>query len=292
MADSMGQALQMDVVSVQSQVVYGRVGNNVAVPVLEAQGLAVAAVPSVVLSNTPHYPTMHGGAIPVEWFRGYLRDLSERGALHALRAVLTGYLGSPEQATVLADWAGRLVSDHVDLQVVVDPVLGDHGNGIYVDAGMPEAYRQQLLPLADGMIPNDFELARLTGQPIHDLESIVSAARTLLTRRTRWVVVTSAAPDRCAADEMHVVLVTRQQAWIFTHARVDASPKGVGDLFSAVLTGQWINGAPLTIAVTKACQQVVHVLHHTRRAQRAELLLPPLADTVETRVAVDMIRCA
>ncbi len=89
----------------QSQVVYGRVGNNVAVPALEGLGLSVAAVPTVMLSNTPHYPTVHGGALPIEWFDGYLQDLSARGALQALRAILIGYLGTPAQAQALARWS-------------------------------------------------------------------------------------------------------------------------------------------------------------------------------------------
>ena len=82
-------------VSVQSQVVYGRVGNNVATPVLLRAGLEVAIVPTVVFSNTPHYPTIHGGCIPDDWLPGYLSDLKARRALSQLRAVLVGYLGRP-----------------------------------------------------------------------------------------------------------------------------------------------------------------------------------------------------
>ena len=177
--------LRPDVVSVQSQVVYGRVGNNVAVPTLESLGLSVVAVPTVVFSNTPHYPTMHGGALPVEWFEGYLQDLSERGALHALRAILAGYLGSPGQAKVLARWTQGLQAERADLRVVIDPVMGDHDHGIYVDTDMAEAYRQLLLPLAHGLTPNGFELAHLTGRPVDDTESVVAAARTLLTGCTQ-----------------------------------------------------------------------------------------------------------
>src|SRR5690606_27089372 len=96
--------MRIEVVSVQSQVVYGQVGNNIAVPTLQAMGLRVAAVPTVVLSNTPHHPTLHGGPIPDDWFAGYLDDLVARGAVDRLRAVLVGYLGGPAQAEILADW--------------------------------------------------------------------------------------------------------------------------------------------------------------------------------------------
>ncbi len=122
--------LVLDVVSVQSQVVYGRVGNNVALPTLEALGLSVAAVPTVVFSNTPHYPTIHGGALPIEWFSGYLEDLSARGALRNLKAILVGYLGNPAQAEVLARWTRLLLTQHADLRLVVDPVMGDHDHGM------------------------------------------------------------------------------------------------------------------------------------------------------------------
>lgn len=270
--------LSLDVVSVQSQVVYGRVGNNVAVPTLEALGLSVAAVPTVLLSNTPHYPTMHGGALPIEWFEGYLQDLSARGALHALRAILVGYLGNPRQATVLAHWARALLKVRADLRIVIDPVIGDHDHGVYVDPGLVDAYRQDLLPLADGLTPNGFELAQLTGLAVNDVEGVVAAARTLLTGRTQWVAITSAAPETCVQDEIRVVLVTRTQAEVITHPRIDATPKGTGDLFCAALTGHWLGGVGLAEAATQACQLVTQALHHTQQARCAELLLP-MADS-------------
>ena len=267
--------LAIDVVSVQSQVVYGRVGNNVAVPALQAQGLAVAAVPTVVLSNTPHYPTIHGGALPVDWFQGYLSDLSARGALDRLRAVLTGYLGGPEQAQALGRWIGALAHARPTLRVVVDPVLGDEDHGEYVAPGMADAYRRHLLPLADGLTPNGFELARLTGMPVRTFDEVVAAARTLLAGRPQWIAVASAAPATWAPGEMQVALVTRTQAEAIRHPRIAAAPKGTGDLFCASLMGRWLGGADLRQAVEEACQQVVGALRLTQRAHSAELLLPP-----------------
>jgi acetylornithine/N-succinyldiaminopimelate aminotransferase len=275
--------LPIDVVSIQSQVVYGRVGNNVAVPALQAQGLTVAAVPTVVLSNTPHYPTVHGGAVPTAWFEGYLRDLSARGALNQLQAILTGYLGSPEQAQALGCWIGQAIEAQPALHIVVDPVLGDHDHGEYVSPGMADAYRRHLLSLADGLTPNGFELAHLTGMAVNSVANVVAAARTLLTGRTQWVAVTSAAPDTWAHDEMQVVLVTRTQSDVIRHPRIDATPKGTGDLFCATLTGHWLNGAGLPQATAQACREVVRALWRTQQGQCAELLLPPMASRQDDR---------
>lgn len=273
------QPLPIDVVSVQSQVVYGRVGNNVAIPILESFGLTVAAVPTVMLSNTPHYPTIHGGALPTEWFNGYLLDLSARGALRQTRAILLGYLGNPTQAEVLARWISNLHYERPGLQVIVDPVIGDHDHGVYVDPGMIEAYRRHLLPLAHGLTPNGFELERLTGQATGDIGSVIAAARMLLTGCTQWVAVTSATPIAVSPAEMQIAVVTRDQTRVLKHPRIATSPKGTGDLFSAALTGHLLDGASVFEAAAQACNQVVIALQHTRRTCCEELLLPPMGRT-------------
>ncbi|MBN8728261.1 MAG: pyridoxine/pyridoxal/pyridoxamine kinase [Xanthomonadales bacterium] len=270
--------LPVEVVSVQSQVVYGHVGNSAAVPVLQRAGLRVAPVPSVLLSNTPHYATIHGGVVPEEWFGGFLDDLDARGATRSLRLVQVGYLGSAAQAARLARWIERRLEARPSLAVQVDPVIGDHDHGIYVDPALVEGWRT-LLPLADGLTPNGFELAHLAGGMPDDIDAVVAAARRLLNGRTRWVVVTSAAPAQWREGRMLVAVVTREWAEIIEHARVDAVPKGTGDYFAAMLATRLLAGRPLVEAARAAGEAVVAALEATRDAACAELLI----DLRETR---------
>lgn len=271
--------LRIDAVSVQSQVVYGRVGNAVAVPTLQAHGLNVAAVPTVLLSNTPHYPTFHGGVIPLDWFAGYLSDLIARDSLRHLRAVVVGYLGEPAQAAVLADWITMLRETRPDLRLIVDPVMGDVDSGIYVAPGMAEAYRRHLLSLAEGVTPNGFELAQLVPADgavtdVPDLDAVVKAARQLLNGHTRWVVVTSAAPAAWEAGQMWLLVVTRDTANVIRHPRLAADSKGTGDLFTADLAARLLAGATLEDAAAQASGQVLEALRRTLRHRSGELLLP------------------
>ncbi len=265
--------LPIDVVSVQSQVVYGRVGNAIAVPSLQRHGLRVAQVPTVLLSNTPHYPTIYGGPVPPEWFAGLLQGLIDRGVMPGVRAVLTGYVGYPDQAQRLAQWLQAMRDEYPRLLVCMDPVLGDHDHGLYVDARLTAVYREQLLPLAHALTPNHFELEMLVGRQLQTTDEVIDAARELLACGPQWIAVTSAAPVTARAEELQVAVVTSTSARIIRHARIPILVRGTGDLFTAELLAGVLSGKPVIAAVQRACQQVRHALLRTRALGWEELAL-------------------
>lgn len=268
----MSKPLNIDVVAIQSQVVYGCVGNTAAVPVLQAGLLQVAQVPTIVLSSTPGYPSVHGGAMPLDWLRGWLDDLIANRALSELRAVQIGYLGEPEQTRVIKDWLQQVLVLRPDVLVNLDPVLGDQDTGIYTHPGMVAGWHE-LLPMASGLTPNAFELGVLSGMPVDSSDDVVAAARSLLGGRIEWIVATSATPREWPEGEMWSLIVTGDEARRIRHARVDSPVKGTGDMFTAGITRGLLEGKSLEAAAAEAGERVAMALQDSAAADSEELVM-------------------
>src|SRR4051794_39110467 len=153
----------MTVISIQSQVAYGHVGNSAAVFPMQMQGIDVTAVPTTLLSNRPGYPTLRGRVLDAPLVAELLLGIEERGAVDTSSAILSGYLGSPEIAAVVVDFVRRAKARNPALTYCCDPVLGDRDRGLFVQADIPPLVRDLLCPLADLITPNHFEFEWLCG---------------------------------------------------------------------------------------------------------------------------------
>ncbi|NLB58186.1 MAG: pyridoxine/pyridoxal/pyridoxamine kinase, partial [Gammaproteobacteria bacterium] len=207
-------------------------------------------------------------------FQGLLDDLEAREAATRARRVLIGYLGSPEQGVALAKWLRRMQRINPALRVQIDPVIGDHDYGTYTDPALLPVWRDHLLPLAEGLCTNHFELGKLAGRSPRTLDDCLDAAAALLNNTTRWVVVTSAAPELCPPDRIQLAIVGEGVREVREHPLVPHPVKGVGDMFAAMIAGRIENGAGLLDAVDRTCADVVDVLQYVQSRGWQELALP------------------
>lgn len=284
----------MSVLCINSRVAYGYVGNAAAVPCLQRLGLEAWPIDTVRYSNHPGYGAFEGTAAEPEELRALLAGLAARGALAGCRGLLCGYLGRPETAGVMAEAAERLRAATPQALVLCDPVMGDAAAGLYVPEAVAEAVAAQVVPAADAITPNAFELARLAGRPVADVGTALAAARVMLERGPRLVLVTSL-ESRAPEPTVSMLAVTAEGAWQATTPwlAMEPAPNGGGDAVAALFLGHLLNGAAVPDALAASAAAIHAVFAATKAAGRRELALvaaqdalaePPQAVTAE-RVA-------
>lgn len=259
------QPPQIDVISIQSQVVYGSVGNGIAFRTLLKKGLEALQVPSVLFGCPPYYGPPSGGVISAEWFSGFLENLIARGVIKRTRAVIVGYLGDVGQCHILDAWLQRVRAINPQIKIYIDPVMGDYGEGVYVAPGIVNYYRSPFLRLANGLTPNGFELEQLCGHSLVTREETLYAAQALLNDTTEWVLVTSAPGIAENDDELGLLLVSRNQVQSYTHPKIESKVKGTGDMFTALLVSHLLHGKSLNDAIVTAGGEVCDVLAEAER---------------------------
>ena len=277
----------MSVISIQSQVAYGHVGNSAAVFPMQMHGIDVTAVPTTLLSNRPGYPTIRGRVLDAQLVADLLLGVEERGALPTCRMILSGYLGSPEIAAVVADFVARARARNPKLTYCCDPVLGDRDRGLFVPAGIPPLVRDRLCPLAGIITSNHFEFEWLCGAKATTSGQVIGAAHALMARGPSTVVVTSAELKDTPDGEIETLAIEKSgegiKAWRAGTPKLPINPSGTGDLFAALLVAARVQEKNTPDALGHAVSAIFAVLERTassgteemRIVESAELLAQP-----------------
>lgn len=263
----------MLVISIQSQVVHGHVGNSAAAYAMQAEGVNVAAVPTTLLSNHPRYPSLRGRVLETELVADLLEGVEERDLVDEAAVLVTGYLGSPGNAAVIADFVERALTRNSKLVYLCDPVIGDDGR-VYVADGILDVVRHRLLPAANLATPNQFELELLSGVTIADTQGLRAACAALAGRGD--VVATGCVLADTADGQVETILCADGQLSRFATPRLPIRPYGTGDLLTGLIAAHLAKGKAMEAAVRLAVETIFAVLVRTQEAGTVEMRLVPL----------------
>ncbi len=261
----------MSILSIQSHVAYGHAGNSAAVFPLQRLGKEVWSVPTVTFSNHTGYGAWRGPLLPASDVAEVIAGIEDRGVLSECCAVLSGYQGAEDVGAVVLDAVARVKQANPTALYCCDPVMGDVGRGMFVRPGIPEFMREQVVPAADVVTPNHFELDYLTGRSSRTLEELLDAVDVLRAAGPSVVLVTSAVTDDTPADRLDLVAVSRQGAWRTRTPRLGISPNGAGDVTAAVLLANLLDEHPLDLALARTTSSVFAVIDATAAAGSREL---------------------
>ena len=263
----------MQILSIQSHVAFGYVGNSAAVFPLQRLGHEVWPVLTVNFSNHTGYGEWRGPLIAPTDVASVIEGISERGALPQIDAVLSGYQGDPAVGAVILDAVARVKAANPDAVYCCDPVMGDVGRGFFVRPGIPEFMRDEVVPAADVITPNHFELDFLAGRTTTTLDEVVDAVDVVRETGPRDVLVTSVVHGELGTEELDLVAVSDAGAWAVTTPLLPITPNGGGDVTAAVyLAHLRTTGSPET-ALGLTANTMFAILETTLASGRRELEL-------------------
>ncbi|MFT3832313.1 MAG: pyridoxal kinase PdxY [Micropruina sp.] len=270
------------ILSIQSSVAYGHVGNSAATFPLMRSGIEVWPVLTVHFSNHTGYGEWRGPLLAAEDVAEVVQGIDDRGVLPRVDAVLSGYQGAEAVGAVVLD-AVELVKERSPRAIYCcDPVMGDVGRGFFVRPGIPEFMRDRVVPKAQIVTPNHFELDFLTGRETRTLDQVLDAAHALRSVGPETVLVTSVVTDATEDDSLTMLAVTGEGAWQVTTPRLDRTFTGSGDLTAAMFLAHWLRTQSASQAVGATADIVYSVLKQTADSGLPELQLVAAQDEIVT----------
>ena len=255
-----------------------RIGGAAQQYVLAAYGIDPVLVPTVMYGRSPARGSQ-GQVTSPDLFRRMLADVEADAIFGMVDLVITGHFSSPEQVEIAADVLGRVRAAAARQPiVVVDPIMGDLPNGLYVNPQAAAAVAARLVPLADWITPNLWELSHLSGHVIADAAGAVEAARAL--GKPALVTSVPAGPD-----EVALLYVTADEARLFAHPRLPVAPSGTGDLVAASFGASLVEGLAPAVAAERAARAAFEAVQAAQAWNASELPVVALGPRLKNPVA-------
>ncbi|CAA9419375.1 Pyridoxal kinase [uncultured Rubrobacteraceae bacterium] len=270
----------MNVLSIQSSVAYGHVGNSAAVFPLQRMGFEVWPVNTVQFSNHTGYGQWRGQVLPAEDVAGIIRGIEDRDVLAGCDAVLSGYMGDASLGEVIVGAVGRVKKLNAKAIYCCDPVMGDAGRGFFVRPGIPRFIKEVAVPAADIITPNQFELEFLTGLEVGDLYEALEAADEARRLGPETVLTTSLRRRDADADTIEMLAVSGEGAWLVQTPMLALEVNGAGDATAALFLARLLRGATPAEALSMTASAVYAVLEETHRTGSREMRLVAAQESI------------
>lgn len=263
----------MKILSIQSAVAYGHVGNSAAVFPLQRIGVDVLPVYTVNFSNHTGYGAWRGPMIDPSDVADVITGIEERGAFAQVDAILSGYQGGEGIGDVIIDAVARVKAANPNALYACDPVMGNAKSGCFVAPAIPELLRERVVPVADIITPNQFELGFLTGTDPDTLESTLASVDAARAMGPPTVLVTSVErPDR-EEGTIEMLAADDAGAWIVQTPFLPMKANGSGDVTAALFTAHYVSTGSAKVALERTASSVFDLLQLTLDSGDRELQL-------------------
>jgi len=253
----------VNILSIQSHVAYGHVGNSAAAFALQRLGVEVWPGHTAPLSNHTGYPTAPGRRFDAAHIQELVQGLDERGALERCDAVLSGYIGSAEIGDAIFNAVMAVKNANRRALYCCDPVIGDAGRGAFVPPDVAAFMRMRALPAADVATPNQFELELLSGYTSRRLDNILAAIEVLRKLGPKVVLATSIRADETPADALDVIACDGTGRYRVRTTRLPVAAHGAGDLIAALFLAHYLRSRLVAEALSRAVASVFGILKRT-----------------------------
>jgi len=272
----------MNILSIQSHVAYGHVGNASATFPMQRLGVDVWPIHTVQFSNHTGYGNWKGRVFDGGMIDEVMEGIAERGVLGNCDGVISGYMGSADIGHAILSAVERVRAANPKALYCCDPVIGDVGRGVFVRPGIPEFMREQAVPAADIVTPNQFELELLTDVEIKTIADAHRAVEALRDAGPKVVMVTSLVTEETPGDSIDLMAADAKGSWRVRTPKLDVSVNGAGDAIAALFFTHYLREESAAAALSKAASSIYGLLKRTKEAGSREILTVAAQDEFVT----------